>query len=306
MSQSEELPRLPPRDEDSHKGDFGRLLLVGGSRGMSGAIALSGMAALRAGAGLVTLAVPDCCVETVAALEPCAMTAPLPCDAHGGLAESALETLLIRSARADVVACGPGLGSGAGVRRLVPELFACLDRPLVVDADGLNALAEPSAGLGEAGLGKQWAAPPAPRVLTPHPGEFRRLCPAAAAQSADLPWLAVEWARERQVVLVLKGHRTLVTDGRRWSHNTTGNPGMATAGSGDVLTGIIAALLAQGLDAWDAARLAVHVHGLAGDLAAAERTQIALVARDLIEFLPPAWRRLGYGPRSCGLADGQA
>lgn len=301
MSQSGDLPRLPARAETSHKGDFGRLLLIGGSRGMSGAIALSGMAALRAGAGLVTLAVPDCCVETVAAFEPCAMTTPLPCDAQGGLAESALEAIRQWAARADVIACGPGLGRGAGVRRVVPELFAHCERPMVVDADGLNALAEHAAS-----QGVELAPPPAPRVLTPHPGEFRRLCPAAADAAADLPWLAVEWARERGVVLVLKGHRTLITDGRRWVRNTTGNPGMATAGAGDVLTGIVAALLAQGLDAWDATRLAVYVHGLAGDLAAAERTQIALVARDLIEFLPAAWKRLGYGPRSCGLADGRA
>lgn len=301
MSQPGDLPRLPARAEESHKGDFGRLLLVGGSRGMSGAIALAGMAALRAGAGLVTLAVPDCCLETVAAYEPCVMTTPLPCDAQGGLAESALETIMQRAARADVVACGPGLGGGEGVRALIPELYARLERPLVVDADGLNALAEYADR-----PGAEWAAPPAPRVLTPHPGEFRRLCPVAAAPVADLQSLAVEWARERNVVLVLKGHRSLITDGRRWVRNTTGNPGMATAGAGDVLTGMVAALLAQGMDAWDATRLAVHVHGLAGDLAAAERTQIALVARDLIEFLPAAWQRLGYGPRSCGLADGRA
>jgi NAD(P)H-hydrate epimerase len=301
MSQPEDLPRLPARKAESHKGDYGRLLLVGGSRGMSGAVALSGMAALRAGAGMVTLAVPDCCLETVAAWEPCAMTTPLPCDAHGGLAESALESILQHAARADVVACGPGLGSGVGVRALVPELYARVPRPLVVDADGLNALAAYAAG-----QGTELAAPPAPRVLTPHPGEFRRLCPAAVEQAADLQWLAVEWARARNVVLVLKGHRTLITDGRRWVRNTTGNPGMATAGSGDVLTGIVSALLAQGMDPWDAARLAVHVHGLSGDLAAAVRTQFALVARDLIEFLPAAWQRLGYGPPSCGLADGRA
>jgi NAD(P)H-hydrate epimerase len=306
MSQQGDLPRLPARAADSHKGDYGRLLLIGGSRGMSGAIALSGMAALRAGAGLVTLAVPDCCVETVAAFEPCAMTTPLPCDPHGGLAESAVDAGLQLAARADVVACGPGLGHGIGVRKLVPELFACVDRPLVVDADGLNALAEHAVT-----QATELSPPPAPRVLTPHPGEFRRLCPAAAEQTADMHLVAVEWTRKLGVVLVLKGHRTFITDGRRWVQNTTGNPGMATAGAGDVLTGILAALLAQGLDAWEAARLAVHVHGLAGDLAAVARTQIALVARDLVEFLPAAWQQLGYSPRSgdprsCDLGQGRA
>lgn len=297
MNQPEALPRLPARAADSHKGDYGRLLLVGGSRGMSGAIALTGMAALRAGAGLVTLAVPDCCLETVATFEPCAMTTPLPCDTTGCIAESAGAVVSELAARADVMACGPGLGRGPGTRTVVPSLYAGVARPMVLDADGLNALAE---------SGQLTTSPPAPRILTPHPGEFRRLCGAAAEQPADLNLLAVEWARRHNVVLVLKGHRTLITDGRRWVHNGTGNPGMATAGSGDVLTGILAALLGQGLAAWDAARLAVHVHGLAGDLAAMRKTQIGLVARDLIELLPRAWQELGYGTRGCGSEAGRA
>ncbi|MHB8973316.1 MAG: NAD(P)H-hydrate dehydratase [Pirellulaceae bacterium] len=286
-----DLPRLSPRTAESHKGDYGRALLLGGSRGMSGAIALSGMAALRAGAGLVTLGVPTMCLETVAGFEPCFMTVPLPCDEHGCLGEAAAAAIQPWIARADVVACGPGLGRGPGVSPLVRSLYTSVTSPLVIDADGLNALAEPAGGLAEAG---------GPRIITPHPGEFQRLCggdaqdPRGQQDPAGQQMQAVEMARAYRIVVVLKGHRTLITDGRRWVHNTTGNPGMATAGSGDVLTGILTALLGQGLDTWEAARLGVYLHGLAGDVAARRHTQVAMTARDLVQFLPAAWQELGY------------
>ncbi|MHB0955872.1 MAG: NAD(P)H-hydrate dehydratase [Pirellulaceae bacterium] len=289
-SESADLPRLPRRAAESHKGDYGRALLIGGSRGMSGSIALAGIAALRAGAGLVTLGVPDVCLETVAAFEPCVMTVPLPCDAQGCLTAAAELSIQPWLARADVLACGPGMGRSPDVTRYVRSLYTSVSQPLVIDADGLNALAEQPDGLAEAG---------GPRIITPHPGEFRRLAPGNNADG-DMPDAegqsvrAVEMARAYKIVVVLKGHRTLITDGRRWVHNTTGNPGMATAGSGDVLTGILTALLGQGLDPWDAARLGVHVHGLAGDLAARCRTQLAMTARDVVQLLPDAWRELGY------------
>jgi NAD(P)H-hydrate epimerase len=252
---------------------------------MSGAIALAGMAALRAGAGLVTLGVPDVCLETVAGFEPCFMTVPLPCDAQGCLGEAAEATIQPWIARAGVVACGPGLGRGPGVSRLVRDLYRSVALPLVVDADGLNALAEQTGGLAQAG---------GPRIITPHPGEFRRLCGGDEQDPRGQQMRAVEMAREYRIVVVLKGHRTLITDGRRWTQNTTGNPGMATAGSGDVLTGILTALLGQGLDPWEAARLGVHLHGLSGDIAARRHTQVAMTARDLVRFLPDAWQELGY------------
>ena len=280
-----DLPRLAPRAAESHKGDYGRALLIGGSRGMSGAIALSGMAALRAGAGLVTLGVPAVCLETVAGFDPCFMTVPLPCDEQGCLGELAEATIQPLIARADVVACGPGLGRAPHTSPLVRSLYTSVALPLVVDADGLNALAEPAAGLSQAG---------GPRIITPHPGEFQRLCGGDAHDPQGQPMRAVEMAREYRIVVVLKGHRTLITDGRRWVHNTTGNPGMATAGSGDVLTGILTALLGQGLDTWEAARLGVHLHGLAGDVAARRHTPVAMTARDLVQCLPEAWRELGY------------
>jgi NAD(P)H-hydrate epimerase len=167
----------------------------------------------------------------------------------------------------------------------VRTLFTTLPCPLVVDADGLNALARCPEVL---------AAPGGPRILTPHPGEFRRLTSVPEADAQRQQNRAIELARQHQIVIVLKGHQTLVTDGTRSVGNRTGNPGMATGGAGDVLTGIVTALVGQGLGAWEAARLGTHVHGLAGDLAAQQRTQVALTARDLLEYLPAAWRQLGY------------
>jgi ADP-dependent NAD(P)H-hydrate dehydratase len=279
------LPTLPPRKADAHKGDFGRALLVGGSRGMSGAIALAGMAALRSGAGLVTLAVPDACLETVASFEPSYMTAPLACDEAGRLRREA-EMEIGRLANAcDCVACGPGLGRSLPLNELVQRLYQTLSRPLVLDADGLNALAA---------AGERCPDASGPRILTPHPGEYRRL---VGQPDARWPWeelcqRAGELAGRRNWVLVVKGHRTLVTDGTRVTYNTTGNPGMATGGSGDVLTGVITALVGQGLGCFEAAQLGVYVHGQAGDLAAAQLGQTSLIARDLIAFLPQAFQSL--------------
>lgn len=280
------LPRLPPRARDAHKGHFGRALLVGGSRGMSGAIALAGLAALRSGAGLVTLAVPDVCLESVACFEPSFMTTPLVCDSQGRLTARAVDRILELATTATCVACGPGLGRSEDLSELVTRLYRTLERPLVLDADGLTMLAaRPRALAGSGG----------PRILTPHPGEFRRL---AASESqaeengspADYERQAVDLAKQRNLVLVLKGPQTLVTDGTRSARNATGNPGMATGGSGDVLTGVIAALICQGLPPLDAARLGVHLHGLAGDLAAKELGEVSLIASDLIGFLAPAFR----------------
>jgi len=277
------LPTLPPRKADAHKGDFGRALLVGGSRGMSGAVALAGMAALRSGAGLVTLAVPDACLETVASFEPSYMTAPLVCDEAGRLRREAETEIGRLASLADCVACGPGLGRSPSLNELVLRLYETLPQPLVLDADGLNALAA---------AGDRGASASAPRILTPHPGEFRRLAgePGARWSREELCQRAVDLAGRRNWVLVVKGHRTLVTDGTRVTYNTTGNPGMATGGSGDVLTGVIAALAGQGLGPFQAAQLGVHVHGQAGDLAAAQLGQTSLIARDLIAFLPQAFQ----------------
>ena len=282
-----DMERLAPRTVASHKGDFGTALLIGGSRGMAGAIALSGMAALRSGAGKVRVAVPDVCLETVAQWEPSYMTLGLDCDERGFMQPTALDQIQALAAASTCVAIGPGLGTNAGLSKLVDWLFRMLPQPLVVDADGLNALASASGGLSPAA---------GPRVLTPHPGEFARLCKAGGLNADKTPEVqsanAIELAARWGVVLVLKGHRTLITDGHTHYHNTTGNPGMATGGSGDVLTGIITALICQGLAPLAAARLGVFAHGLAGDLAADEIGQVGLIARDLLEYLPAAWKIL--------------
>jgi NAD(P)H-hydrate epimerase len=274
------LPCLPERPLESHKGDFGRALIVGGSRGMSGAVALAGMGALRAGAGLVTLAVPDDCLETVAAFEPSYMTRPLP-SKDGQLQLVAKEELPGLIDVATCVACGPGLGRGRQLEQLVGWLYESVRVPLVVDADGLHALAMRSRGLADAA---------GPRILTPHPGEFRRLVSDNSSPAQQLRSRAVELARVHGIVIVFKGHRTLVTDGEHVIENDTGNPGMATGGSGDVLTGVITALVCQGLSPREAAQLGVHVHGMAGDLAARDLGQVSLVARDLVDYLPRAFQ----------------
>ncbi len=277
------LPQLPPRNQVSHKGDFGRALCIGGSRGMAGAIALTGMATLRAGAGLVSLGVPDCCLETVAAFEPCAMTIPLPADDRGRLSLAARDAIWAAAASATCVAVGPGLGRSEDLTELVGLMFRDLPRPLVVDADGLNALANRPGSMKSAG---------GPRILTPHPGEFARLASIERLSESDRSRLAAEKAAALSAVIVLKGHQTVISDGRETFLNETGNPGMATAGAGDVLTGVITALVCQGLSPLDAARLGAHVHGCAGDIAAKEIGPVGIVARDLITYLPRALANL--------------
>ena len=281
----EGLPRLAPRASESHKGTFGTAFLIGGSVGMSGAIILAGRAALRGGAGLVRLGIPRACLQVVAAGEPSYLTVPLP-DTSGGRIGYRAKTKIERELQgATAVAVGPGIGRSAGVEALVWWLYQDCPRPLVVDADGLNALAARRKAVGKFPL------PAGPRILTPHPGEFDRLVAVGKLSPEDRRRRAPELAREAGAVLVLKGHRTLVTDGERVNTNPTGNPGMATGGSGDVLTGLITALLCQGLGAFEAAVLGVYLHGLAGDLAAAQLGQESLIASDLVDFLPQAFKR---------------
>lgn len=281
------LPSLPPRPPESNKGSFGKVLVVAGSRGMSGAAVLCASAALRGGAGLVRLAVPHEVLPIVAAANPCYLTVPLPQDDNGRLDSRAEEELLRLVQGNDVVAVGPGLGQSAALASLVALLVARVQVPLVLDADGLTVLQDQL---------ELFRYRPAPLVLTPHPGEFARLLktdvPTVQARRQEL---AVRFAAEHRVVLVLKGHGTLVTDGRRIYRNSTGNPGMATGGSGDVLTGLIAALLGQGLDAFAAAQLGTHLHGLAGDLARDQLGEVSLIASDLLDYLPAAFRQTQAG-----------
>jgi NAD(P)H-hydrate epimerase len=274
------LPRLPPRASDSHKGTFGLVQVVAGSRGMSGAAVLCASGALRGGAGLVRVATPAGCQPIVATANPCYMTLPLPENTDGQLALRALPTVLNAVRHCTVAVVGPGLGPAPAAPALVAALLDRTTTPLVLDADGLNALSAVLPHLRGSGR---------PVVLTPHPGEFARLlgCDIAHVQ-ADRMGLAARFAAEHGCIVVLKGHGTVVTDGRRAFVNPTGNPGMATGGTGDVLGGLLGALLAQGLPAFEAAQLAVYLHGLAGDLAA-RRGEVSLIASDLLDTLPDAF-----------------
>jgi NAD(P)H-hydrate epimerase len=280
-----EVPRLPPRRPDGHKGTYGTVQVVAGSRGMAGAAVLAGRAALRAGAGLVRVACPADVRHVVAAGHPCYTTAAIHLDPDGSFGDGAAGEVVELGKRADAVAVGPGLGQAPHVPGFVRAVVGGLaDTPVVLDADGLNAVApfrDPFPGRA------------APLVLTPHPGEFARLTGEAAPKTpADRLKAAAAFAARARVVLLLKGSDTVVTDGRRAYRNTTGNPGMGTGGTGDVLTGIVAALIGQGLGAFDAAALGAWVHGRAGDLAARALGQTALNATDLLDHLPSAFREL--------------
>ncbi len=265
-----------PRRRDSHKGDYGHVLVAAGSVGKTGAASLTGMAALRSGAGLVTIATPASCAPVVAALGREYMTLALE-EESGVVAAGALNRIL--EFDADVLAVGPGLGRSAGVTTLVRTLVERSTRPLVLDADALHAFA------GDPGPLARRTGPPV--ILTPHPGEMAALSglPIAEVQARRLD-VARDFATTNRVVVVLKGARTIIAtpDGRAFI-NSTGNPGMATAGTGDVLTGAVAAWVAQIADVGAACSLAVYLHGLAGDMAAAEQGETGLIAGDVLDRL---------------------
>jgi ADP-dependent NAD(P)H-hydrate dehydratase len=276
------VPALKPRAADAHKGDFGRVLVIAGSRGMSGAAVLCASAALRGGAGLVRLAVPESVLPLVAVANPCYMTVPLPEDSDGRLSVLALPMLLDAARWCTTLALGPGLGQSEDVSAVVLGVLGGTTVPLVLDADGLNAVA---AHLGTLTERK------APIVLTPHPGEFARLLGRSTADVQNSRQaMAIAFAAAHRAVVALKGQSTVVTDGRRVFINTTGNPGMATGGTGDVLTGLIAALLGQGLEPFTAAQLGVYLHGLAGDLARDALGETSLISSDLLDYLPRAFQ----------------
>jgi ADP-dependent NAD(P)H-hydrate dehydratase len=282
-----DLPRLPRRSRETSKHDYGRVVVVGGAAGMAGAPALAAMAALRSGAGLVEALVPEHVAAIAAGFDPCVMTRGLPGRIDDTFATAALEEIEARSSRADAVAVGPGLGRSDAVVQIVTHLWRDLPQPAVFDADALWVLAHIDRGTLASHAG--------PRILTPHAGEMLRLLGAdpASAQAGDRAMLereAAGLAGAIDAVIVLKGPATLIVDPARQAHNETGNPGMATAGTGDVLTGITAALLAQRLPPFDAARLAVWVHGRAGDLAAEALGVISMTARDLLDRLHMAFR----------------
>jgi NAD(P)H-hydrate epimerase len=274
---------LPVRDPRAHKNSVGRVLIVGGSVGLTGAVALAARGAARAGAGYVQACVPASLNDILEAKLTEEMTIPCPETGARAFALDALEPILARAARADVVALGSGLSRTPEAAELARRLVAQCDKPMVVDADGLDAFA---------GEPRALASDRAPRILTPHLGEAERLTgePAAALEARRLD-AAREWAGTLGAVLLLKGAPTVTAapDGRA-TVNPTGNAGMATAGTGDVLTGIIAAFVAQGLHPYDAARLGAFAHGMAGDRVAAAHGMRGLVASEIAEALPRVLR----------------
>ncbi|MCM8776238.1 MAG: NAD(P)H-hydrate dehydratase, partial [Candidatus Omnitrophica bacterium] len=265
----------------SHKGDYGRIFILAGSEGLTGAAHLAGMGALRMGAGLVTVGVPLKVYPIIARREAEVMVRPFPSTREGTLADKGFGLLQKFLKSQNVLALGPGLSQNRDTQKLIRRLVARTSLPVVIDADGLNAFCGYLSSLKKS-RGRA--------VLTPHPGEFVRLFSGdLTSEEAVRRKRAVEIASRFGAVLVLKGHRTVVAapSGQVYV-NATGNPGMATGGTGDILTGMIAALIGQHFSLFDAARFGVYIHGLAGDLAAREIGQISLTAGDILQFVPLA------------------
>jgi len=285
LEASDVRPHFAPREPDAHKGRFGHLLIVAGSLGKTGAAVLAGRAALRSGVGLCTIAVPASQQPIVAAQAPEYMTEAMPETAGHSLALGAKDRLLELARRMDAVALGPGLSLDPETQELARALIREVERPLVADADALSALA------GHLDLLRHAAGR---RALTPHPGEMARMLGIGVdSVQADRLEVTRAFSREHRVALALKGAGTVIggPDGRI-AVNPTGNPGLAKGGSGDVLTGIVGALLARGLEPVAALEAGAYLHGLAGDLAAGERGEVAMIAGDVIEALPGALRAL--------------
>jgi ADP-dependent NAD(P)H-hydrate dehydratase / NAD(P)H-hydrate epimerase len=285
---------VAPRPAESNKGLYGHVLVIGGSLGKAGAAAMAGMSALRAGAGLSTIATPKSILPTVAGFHPEVMTEPLPQTDAGSIAASAAERIHELSKGKSVLAIGPGISRIEETSGLVRDLVQKGKIPIVLDADGLNAFEGQAEKLN--GKGRIL-------VITPHPGEMARLagCSIPDVQK-DRLGVARKFAREHELIVVLKGNRTLVVqpDGEAWI-NTTGNPGMSTGGTGDILTGMVAAMIAQTMHARNAAEIsysalkavcaAVHLHGLAGDVMRESVGEHSMVATDLLRGLPEAFSR---------------
>ncbi|MFH1853958.1 MAG: NAD(P)H-hydrate dehydratase [Candidatus Omnitrophota bacterium] len=278
---------LDKRKEDTHKGDYGHVFILAGSTGLTGAAALCACACLRSGAGLVTLGIPSSLNAIMEVKLTEVMTCPLPETRQGTLSMKAKKQALKQINKADTIILGPGVSLNKETQKLIRELIVNTKRPMVLDADALNAVSLNPSILKK--IKNEY-------IVTPHPGEMSRLF------KKDIDYIkknrlivAKQFSDYYNAVVVLKGAGTVVAgrgDKKRSYINKTGNPGMATAGSGDVLTGIIGAFLAQGLKAFDAARSAVYVHGLAGDLAEKEKGETGLIASDILERIPEAIKKL--------------
>ncbi len=277
--------RLFKRRPESNKGDFGHVFILAGSLRLTGAAVLSARAVMRAGAGSATLGIPKSLHSVFASRLTEVMTLPLPETSERSVNEKALYEVLSFTEGADCLLLGPGLSRNPATQRLIRLVVSRADLPMIIDADGLNALA------GHLDILKKTKSDV---VLTPHPKELARLSGLSLDKiRSNRKEVAKDFALRYNITLVLKGDQTVVADGEgKVFINNTGNPGMATAGSGDVLAGVIAAFVALGLDPFDAAKYGVYVHGLAGDLAADAKTQISLIASDIIEYLPVAFKKI--------------
>ncbi len=272
------------RDPQAHKGSFGRVLVIAGSRGFTGASALTSMGALKIGAGLVYLAVPESLNDIMEVKLTEVITISVS-DSEGAFDIRSLIDLREHIEKCDVVILGPGIGTSSPTKLFVWKLLEEAKKPMVIDADGLNCL------VGHLNLLKNY---PADVVITPHPGEMARLMGISTSQvQEDRLGVAEKFARENGIVVVLKGARTIIAspDGRSFI-NPTGNPGMATGGTGDVLTGMIGGLIAQGLDPVDASCVGVFLHGLSGDIVSLKKGELSLIASDLLEAIPDALREV--------------
>jgi ADP-dependent NAD(P)H-hydrate dehydratase len=272
---------LPKRDKNSHKGTFGRIAILGGSKGMAGSVFMASKACLRTGAGLCYIICPESISDILQIKSTEAIIKEVSCDRFY-YSEDILDQILELIKDMDVLCLGPGMSQGEGTELLIGEILKNFDKKVIIDADGLNAIARDPSILK---LKKNM-------ILTPHPKEFSRLCKLDMATiKKDRINIAKNFARENSVILVLKGHRTIVTDGYKVYENISGNPGMATAGSGDVLSGIIASLLHM-LDPFDAAKFGVYIHGLAGDIASMKLSQEAMLASDITDNIHEVFKML--------------
>lgn len=273
LNHSDVLSLLPERDPWGHKGDFGKILLLCGSRGYTGAAAMAAMGALRSGAGLVYLGVPECiyAIEAIKLTEP--VVFPLP-DQDGMLSAASADAILELLPKMDAVLVGCGLGQSEDTYCVVETVLKKAHCPVILDADGINVLS----GHMDILRGRKH-----PTILTPHDGEFCRI---GGEIGTDRLASAAHFAKEWNAIVLLKGHRTCISDGKTHYINFTGNPGMAVGGSGDVLAGIIVSLLGQGLDSLTAVACAAWLHGAVGDICASEIGQYGMLPSDMIQILP--------------------
>jgi NAD(P)H-hydrate epimerase len=302
LMKNEVSPLLPERKRYSHKGDYGHVLIVAGSRGKTGAAFMAAKACLRSGAGLVTIGIPESLADIFQSRVTEEMTLILPDKGDGTLSEKASKVILnFLNKKADVIAIGPGIGVSADTRKIIETLIKHCMSPLVIDADGINSLKSSLKSIKEV-----FSKSKAPIILTPHPGEMARLL-----NPLTLPFIkggqggitmripdiekdrinvALSFAKKTRTYLVLKGVPTIITEPDGMTYiNSTGNPGMASAGTGDVLTGMISGFLSQGIKPINASILGVYLHGLAGDIAASEKGEHSLIATDIIDKIPSAF-----------------